>query len=93
MIEVSEYFDGNVKSLSLETDALPATVGVMNPGQYVFNTAAKEKMTVISGCLKVKLSDTSEEVAYTAGESFEVGSNTAFDVNVESQTAYLCLYG
>ena len=93
MIEVNEYFDGNVKSLSLKSDTLPATVGVMNPGQYVFNTADKEKITVISGCLKIKLSEDADEVAYAEGESFEVGANTVFDVNVESQTAYLCLYG
>ncbi len=39
MIEVNEYFDGKVKSLSLHTDALPATVGVMQAGEYTFNTA------------------------------------------------------
>ena len=93
MIEVNEYFDGNVKSLSLKTDTLPATVGVMNPGQYVFNTADKEKITVISGCLNIKLSEDADEIVYAEGESFEVGANTVFDVNVESQTAYLCLYG
>ena len=93
MIEVNEYFDGNVKSLSLKTDTLPATVGVMNPGQYVFNTAEKEKITVVSGCLKIRLSEGADEIAYEAGESFEVEANSAFDVNVESQTAYLCLYG
>ena len=93
MIEVNEYFDGNVKSLSLKTDTLPATVGVMNPGQYVFNTADKEKVTVISGCLKIRLSKDADEIAYGAGSSFDVGENSAFDVNVETQTAYLCLYG
>ena len=93
MIEVNEYFDGNVKSLSLKTDTLPATVGVMEPGLYVFNTAEKEKMTVISGCLKIKISENAEELAYKAGESFNVEANSAFDVNVETQTAYLCVYG
>ena len=93
MIEVNEYFDGNVKSLSLKTDTLPATVGVMEPGLYVFNTGEKEKITVIRGCLKIKLSESADEIAYAAGESFEVAANNAFDVNVESQTAYLCLYG
>lgn len=93
MIEVNEYFDGNVKSLSLKTDTLPATVGVMDPGRYVFNTAEKEKITVVCGCLKIRLSEAADEIAYGAGESFEVEANSAFDVSVESQTAYLCLYG
>ena len=93
MIEVSEYFDGNVKSLSLKTDTLPATVGVMLPGNYVFNTGAKEKVTVISGVLNIQLSDDAEEIAYAAGGSFNVGENTSFNVRVEIETSYLCLYG
>ena len=93
MIEVSEYFDGKVKSLSLKTDTLPATVGVMLPGEYVFNTADKEKMTVISGALNIKLSEDASENTFVAGESFDVAENSAFNVRVESETAYLCLYG
>lgn len=93
MIEVNEYFDGNVKSLSLKTDTLPATVGVMLPGEYVFNTADKEKVTVISGALNIKLSKDDSEKTFVAGESFDVVENSAFNVRVESETAYLCLYG
>jgi len=93
MIEVNEYFDGDVKSLSFKTETLPATVGVMMPGEYVFNTADKEKVTVISGALNIRLPGEDEETAYGVGESFEVAENSAFDVRVESQTAYLCLYG
>ena len=93
MIEVNEYFDGNVKSLSLKTDTLPATVGVMLPGEYVFNTGDKEKVTVVSGALNIKLSDAADEQTFGAGESFEVAENSAFNVRVESETAYLCLYG
>ena len=93
MIEVNEYFDGNVKSLSLKTATLPATVGVMLPGEYVFNAGAKEKMTVISGALFIKFSGDADEIAFGSGESFDVAENSAFDVRVESETAYLCLYG
>ena len=93
MIEVNEYFDGNVKSLSLKTDDLPATVGVMLPGEYIFNTADKEKVTVISGALNIKLSENASEKTFVAGESFDVAENSAFNVRVESETAYLCLYG
>ncbi len=92
MFETNEYFDGKVKSIAFEANTLPATVGVMAPGDYVFNTASKEKMTVISGALTVKLSDM-PLATYTAGESFNVPANSSFDVNVTSDTAYLCLYG
>ena len=93
MIEVNEYFDGKVKSLSLKTETLPATVGVMLPGEYVFNTGEKEKMTVVSGALKIRLSDDAEEITYAEGESFSVAENSTFNVHVESETAYLCVYG
>ncbi len=45
------YFDGNVKSIAFNTATLPATVGAMAPGDYVFNTAGKEAVTVISGAI------------------------------------------
>ena len=93
MFNVNEYFDGKVKSIAFATDTLPATVGVMAPGDYVFNTADKEKMTVVSGALTIKLPGEDSFTTYSEGESFNVDANCAFDVKVESETAYLCLYG
>ncbi len=55
MFKTNEYFDGKVKSIAFETSNKPATVGVMAAGEYVFNTDAKEKMTVISGELSILL--------------------------------------
>ncbi|MDH5517249.1 MAG: pyrimidine/purine nucleoside phosphorylase [Gammaproteobacteria bacterium] len=92
MFETNEYFDGKVKSIAFQTETLPATVGVMAAGEYVFNTAKKEKMVVVSGALTVKLPNQSSEVTYLAGESFEVAADSAFDVKVSTDTAYLCLY-
>ena len=42
MIEVNEYFDGNVKSFAVNSDAGKKTVGVMKPGEYEFDTQTKE---------------------------------------------------
>lgn len=92
MFKTNEYFDGKVKSIAFQTETLPATVGVMAPGDYTFNTADKEKMTVISGALKVQLSGQLQQT-YNAGESFDIPANSAFAVNVDTETAYLCLYG
>ncbi len=55
MFDVNEYFDGNVKSIAFKTETLPATVGVMAPGEYEFGTSQKETMTVVSGALTIKL--------------------------------------
>ncbi|RTZ63221.1 MAG: hypothetical protein DSZ29_07335 [Aquificaceae bacterium] len=93
MFKTNEYFDGNVKSIAFQTKTLPATVGVMAVGDYVFNTAAKEKMTVVSGSLTIKLAGEETTKTYTTGESFDVATDSAFNVTVNEETAYLCLYG
>lgn len=93
MLKVNEYFDGNIKSIAFKTNTLPATVGVMVPGDYVFNTDDKEKMTIVSGALTIKLAGENEFTTYKSGESFDVAANSAFDVKVKTETAYLCLYG
>ena len=92
VLEVNEYFDGNVKSIGFQTATLPATVGVMAPGEYEFGTSQKETMTVVSGELVVKLPGESEFRAYPAGASFVVEANQSFQLQVAVATAYLCTY-
>ena len=59
MLETNEYFDGKVKSIGFKTATLPATVGVMEKGEYEFGTSQKETMTVVSGALTVMLPNAS----------------------------------
>ena len=92
MIETNEYFDGNVKSIAFQTATLPATVGVMEIGEYEFGTSKKEYMTVVSGSLTVMLPDATQWVTFNPNETFEVETNTKFQVKVTVQTAYLCIY-
>lgn len=93
MFKTNEYFDGKVKSIAFQAAENPATVGVMAAGEYVFNTAEKEKMSVISGQLIVQLDAKSEIKTFNAGESFEVDANSSFNVSVPADCAYLCEYG
>ncbi|MEH6452938.1 MAG: pyrimidine/purine nucleoside phosphorylase [Psychromonas sp.] len=90
--ETNEYFNGNVKSIAFNSATLPATVGVMEVGEYTFSTDAIEHMTVVSGGLTVKFENELEWKAFQQGETFIVAANTSFDVRVDVQTAYLCLY-
>lgn len=92
MLKVNEYFDGKVKSIALQTATLPATVGVMAPGEYTFGTDCKEIMSIVSGQLKVKLPGEDEWRTFTNGQTFEVEGNTKFDVVVVEDTAYFCQY-
>lgn len=92
MLDVSEYFDGKVKSIGLKTATLPATVGVMAPGEYTFGTDYKEIMQVVCGELVVKLPGASDWVTFIDGQVFEVEANQEFHLKVSIETAYLCKY-
>lgn len=92
MLDVNEYFDGQVKSIGFQSETLRATVGVMAPGEYEFGTSQHETMTVVSGALTVRLPGSGEWVRFDSGSSFEVNANEKFQVRVTIDTAYLCTY-
>ncbi|HET6414840.1 MAG TPA: pyrimidine/purine nucleoside phosphorylase [Polyangiales bacterium] len=92
MLDVNEYFDGNVKSIGFQTETLRATVGVMAPGEYEFGTSQKETMTVVSGAFTVRLPGSEEWVRFDAGSSFVVDAKRKFQLRVTVDTAYLCTY-
>jgi len=91
-LEVNEYFEGQVKSIGFQTATLPATVGVMAPGEYEFGTSQKETMTVVSGRLVVKLPGEADWQTFDAGAHFEVEADRKFHLKVDVATAYLCTY-
>ncbi|MFT4810782.1 MAG: hypothetical protein ACJAXM_000776 [Arenicella sp.] len=93
MFEVSEYFDGNVKSIGFKTETLPATIGVMAAGDYEFATSQFETMNVVSGALTVQLPGSDQWQTFGANEKFTVEANQSFKVQVTSDTVYLCTYG
>lgn len=92
MLQVNEYFNGKVKSIGFQTATLPATVGVMEIGEYEFSTEKKETVTVVSGCLTVKLPGADDYQDFPAGKSFIVAANEKFQLKIAEQTAYLCTY-
>ena len=92
MLDTNEYFDGNVKSIGFKTETLPATVGVMEIGEYEFGTSQKETMTVVSGALTVMLPNVKEWKTFNQNDSFIVEANEKFQLKVEVATAYLCTY-
>ncbi|MCW8889478.1 MAG: pyrimidine/purine nucleoside phosphorylase [Sedimenticola sp.] len=92
MFKTNQYFDGKVTSIAFQTATLPATVGVMAVGEYEFGTSQKETMTVVSGCLTVKLPGSTEWQDYKQGDAFIVEANEKFQLKVAVETAYLCTY-
>ena len=93
MLDVNEYFDGKVKSIAFNTASLPATVGVMAPGEYQFNTSELETITVVSGALTVRLPDREGWQTFGPNDIFTVQAEQSFDLQVAVDTAYLCTYG
>lgn len=92
MLKVNEYFEGRVKSISFQSPTLPASVGVMAPGEYEFGTSQKETMTVVSGELVVRLPGSDAWQSFAAGSAFVVEANQKFQLRVATDTAYLCTY-
>jgi len=92
MLNINKYFDGKVASIGLQTETLPATVGVMDIGEYTFDTNQHEVMTVVSGKLNVKLPSKTGWAEFVNGDSFEVPAGQTFELKVTVQTAYLCTY-
>lgn len=92
MLNINKYFDGKVASIGLQTSTLPATVGVMDIGEYEFDTSKHEVMTVVSGLLEVKLPNSNNWQSFKNGDSFEVAAGNVFQLKVPVQTAYFCTY-
>lgn len=92
MFKTNEYYDGNVKSISLNTPEGPATIGVMAAGEYDFGTSSVEYMTVTSGALMIMQPGETEWKSYKPFETFVVAKGVTFKVKADSDTTYLCLY-
>ena len=92
MLNVNEYFGGNVKSIGMECAEGKATVGVIAAGEYEFGTSTVEVMTVVSGKLLVKQLGEADWKIYKKFESFVVPKDSKFKVKAEEDTPYLCLY-
>lgn len=92
MIEVNEYFDGKVKSFVINSGEGKKTLGVMQPGEYEFDTDTKEAITVVSGELSVYFSEYDEWEEFGVGASFDIPAKSKFKVKVEQDVAYFCEY-
>ena len=93
MPSVNNYFDDKVTSIAFQTATKPATIGVMSIGEYEFGTSEFETMSVVSGALTVKLPESDEWQTFNAGQQFTVEAHKKFNVKVEVESAYLCVYG
>lgn len=90
MLKHNTYFEGKVQSVGFERNGRKLTAGVIDTGEFHFNTDAAERMTVTSGELLIRLAGKSEWRNYAAGTAFEVPAKSGFDVKAEAPSAYVC---
>ena len=87
------YFDGQVTSRTVTlADGERITLGIMMPGEYRFDTAARELMEIQAGRVEVLLPGESEWRSVAADENFKVPANAGFDIKVLEVTDYCCSY-
>jgi uncharacterized protein YaiE (UPF0345 family) len=92
LIKHNKYFEGKVQSLGFYGAQGYGTVGVMEPGEYVFNTEVHEKMIIITGTMDVKIPG-EEIIELKDGQHFEVEAKQSFKVIAKTDVVYVCYYG
>jgi len=88
------YFDGKcVSHTVLAADGARLTVGVIFPSSLTFSTGAPETMEIVAGKCRVRLAGAAAWSSYEAGQQFEVGANTQFDIDTLETLDYVCRFG
>jgi uncharacterized protein YaiE (UPF0345 family) len=90
MLKHNSYFEGKVQSVAFERHGRRLTAGVIDSGQFHFDTSAAERMTVVSGELRVRIAGAEQWLHYPAGTAFEIPAQSGFDVQAAAPSAYLC---
>lgn len=91
--EANVYFNGGVTSRTvIFADGTRKTLGIAQPGEYTFNTAAAELMEILAGELDVKLPGEDGWRRFVGGEAFEVPANSSFTMKVNTLTDYCCSF-
>jgi uncharacterized protein YaiE (UPF0345 family) len=87
------YFNGGVASRTvLFADGTKKTLGLMQPGEYEFDTSVAEVMEILAGELDVLLPGATEWKHFTGGTSFDVPAKAIFKLKVSKLTDYCCSY-
>jgi len=87
------YFDGGVTSRTINFPGGEVkTLGIIQPGEYEFNTDKKEIMDMLAGEVEVMLAGSFEWKRYAAGETFEVPASSSFRIRTNGIADYCCSF-
>jgi len=93
MKKANVYFDGGVTSRTINFPGGEIkTLGIIQPGEYEFNTGKKEIMEMLAGEVEVLLAGSSEWQSYGAGDTFEVPANSSFRIRSGGLADYCCSF-
>lgn len=93
------YFDGKcVSHTVLLADGTRKSVGVIlpstsSPAWLHFSTGAPERMELVAGRCRVKLSGAAEWTDYAGGQCFDVPGDSTFDIEALEPLHYVCHFG
>ena len=91
--EANVYFNGKVVSRTIFlSDGTKQTLGVMQVGEYTFDTNEAELMKMMSGELEIKLPGETKFKKLNTPESFNVPANSEFYLKIKTVTDYCCSY-
>jgi uncharacterized protein YaiE (UPF0345 family) len=88
------YFEGRVISHTIHlADGSKKTLGLIQPGQYHFGTAAAERMEIIAGTCTVTLDGSADAASHPAGTAFDVPANSGFTITIaDGFCEYVCSF-
>ncbi|MEI6895820.1 MAG: pyrimidine/purine nucleoside phosphorylase [Colwellia sp.] len=87
------YFDGKVTSRTITfNDGSFKTLGIMQAGDYKFDTKEKELMEITVGECEILLAGTSEWQKIVGGQAFYVDANSSFEIKAKTIIDYCCTY-
>jgi len=94
LAEANVYFNGKcVSHTIILPDGSRKTLGVILAGSLRFDTRTPERMEVVAGACRVRMAGEEGWQEYTAGQSFVVPADAAFDIEVAERMDYICHYG
>lgn len=87
------YFDGGVTSRTISfANGDKKTLGIIQPGEYSFDTDKKEIMDILSGDCEVLLHGEENWQQYTVGDTFEIPAKSNFKIKALTLTDYCCSF-
>jgi uncharacterized protein YaiE (UPF0345 family) len=88
------YFNGKCVSHTVVlADGSRKSLGVILPATLTFSTQAPEIMEIQAGHCRIRLAGSDQWQDYREGQTFSIGGDSSFDIEVVETLDYVCHYG